>query len=135
VEEFRDIALSLVAWPGLCWAACLVSRRLVPPWTAAEAATTHNRPQDSPQDDPQESARPAFLLAGACQRGPGGLLLPLPAAGSGRAWSRGSAETLTVADVWWRGVAGVAGPAYCWGQDWFRPVPVAAADRLVGPGW
>ena len=36
------------------------------------------------------------------------------------------------ADLWWREMAGVAGPAYCWGQDWFRPVPVAVADRLCG---
>jgi transcriptional regulator with XRE-family HTH domain/sugar lactone lactonase YvrE len=30
-------------------------------------------------------------------------------------------------------MAGVAGAAYCWGQEWFCPVPVAAADGL-GPG-
>ena len=34
--------------------------------------------------------------------------------------------------MWSRDVAGVAGPAYCWGQDWSRPVPVAAADGLCG---
>src|SRR5215475_13824670 len=29
-------------------------------------------------------------------------------------------------------MVGVVGPAYRWGQDWFRPAPVAAADRLCG---
>src|SRR5215475_12915293 len=29
-------------------------------------------------------------------------------------------------------MVGVTGPAYRWGQDWFRPAPVAAADRLYG---
>src|SRR5437773_4227243 len=36
------------------------------------------------------------------------------------------------ADLWWRGMAGTTGSAYCWGQDWFRPAPVAVADRLCG---
>src|SRR5215469_7322102 len=31
-------------------------------------------------------------------------------------------------------MAGAAGPAYCYGQEWFCPVPVAAADGWVGPG-
>src|SRR6185437_14893137 len=48
---------------GLCRAACLVSRWLVPHWAAAEAVTTHNRPQDSPQDRPQESARAPVTAA------------------------------------------------------------------------
>src|SRR5262245_11883950 len=29
-------------------------------------------------------------------------------------------------------MVGVVGPAYRWGQDWVRPAPVAAADRLCG---
>ena len=36
------------------------------------------------------------------------------------------------ADLWWQEMAGAAGPAYGGGQDWFRPVPVAVADRLYG---
>ena len=36
------------------------------------------------------------------------------------------------ADLWWQEMAGVAGPAYGGGQDWFCPVPVAVADRLYG---
>ena len=37
--------------------------------------------------------------------------------------------------MWWRDMAGVAGPAYDWGRDCVRPVPVALADRLCGGHW
>ena len=43
---------------------------------------------------------------------------------------------LREAYVCWQDVARLAGPAYRWAQDWFRPVPVAVADRFVGGlGW
>jgi hypothetical protein len=49
---------------------------------------------------------------------------------------RGATETADEADLWWRG-NGVSGWAcILLGQDWFRPVPVAVADRSVGAlGW
>ena len=34
--------------------------------------------------------------------------------------------------MWWRDMAGAAGPAYCWGAGLVLPVPVAVADRVVG---
>src|SRR6266487_5838912 len=36
------------------------------------------------------------------------------------------------ADVWWRGNGGSGWACVLLGQDWFRPVPVAVADRLCG---
>lgn len=98
---------------GLCRAACLVSRWLVPHWAAAETVTTHNRPQDSPQDGSQESAGPAFLLAARRRRGVRADCYCASAAGSGRAWSwcHGNRRwRLTVVAGTWRGRLG---RAYC----------------------
>ena len=48
--------------------------------------------------------------------GPGGLFLALAARRRREDLVAGATETLTVADVWWRDLAGVAEPAYRWSR-------------------
>src|SRR5262245_7714239 len=100
---------------------------------AAEVLTTNNCTQDRRHNSPQVSARPAFGVGlREAGPGPGRRFLAFPAGGCGALWrcdgTRGWRQTCDGRDM-----AGVAGAAYGWGQEWFCPVPVAAADGL-GPG-
>jgi len=112
----------LPAWYGNLMSSAGPGSRLALLSGAAEVLTTNNCTQDRRHNSPQVSARPAFRWRG-CARPARAL--------AGGSWRF---RRLTCDG---RDMAGAAGAAYCWGQEWFCPVPVAVADRLCvgGLGW
>src|SRR5690348_14959747 len=125
------MVVSLVVWPGL-------PDRLPGIQVAGSTLDSSGGGHHAEPSTRQPTSWPTRIctpwVASPCWRrdvgaGPGGL--PLSAAGSGRAWPRCPAIRrwrLTCEGGAWRGWLG----RRTVGQDWFRLVPVAVADRLGG---